>query len=120
MEPVEIVILPAGKSLDVCAKLREEKKVKIVDGLHKRRKNGKKTSAVEGPSDMFEFLNTKVFARGMYVCIVRLLRPCSSGCGWGVVVVGSGKEQAVPLKKTGTATAARAENLNVKVKSLIV
>lgn len=71
VEPVEIVILPAGKSLDVCAQLREEKKVKVVDGLQKkRRKKGGKPSAAasEGPTDMFEFLNTKVFTRGMYGC----------------------------------------------------
>lgn len=70
VEPVEIVILPAGKSLDVCAQLREEKRVKVVDGLQKRRRRRKgkanKTSSArdEGPTDMFEFLNTKVFSRG--------------------------------------------------------
>ncbi len=70
MEPVEIVILPAGKSLDVCAKLREAKKVKTVDGLERRKKRKKKkkvlpTVAEEKPTDMFEFLNTKVFSRGI-------------------------------------------------------
>lgn len=66
VEPVEIVILPAGKSLDVCAQLREERKVKIVDGLKKKRKRKSKlaAAATEGPTDMFEFLNTKVFTRG--------------------------------------------------------
>lgn len=70
VDPVEIVILPAGKSLDVCAELREAKKVKIVDGLEvKKRKRKKKkvgpSAADERPTDMFEFLNTKVFSRGI-------------------------------------------------------
>ena len=71
MEPVEIVILPAGKSLDVCARLREEKKVKVVDGLEKekrrKRKKGKRMPAAEEhqPTDMFQFLNTKVFSKGL-------------------------------------------------------
>ena len=72
MEPVEIVILPAGKSLDVCAKLREENKVKTVDGLERRKKRKKKKAVPavveKKPTDMFEFLNTKVFSRGTVLC----------------------------------------------------
>ena len=68
---MEIVILPAGKSLDVCAQLRKEKKVKVVDGLEKekrrKRKKGKgmPAAAEHKPTNMFEFLNTKVFSRGL-------------------------------------------------------
>ena len=67
VEPVEIVILPAGKSLDVCAQLREENKVKTVDGVpRKKRRKGKKGVAPgdvdKKHADMFEFLNNEVFS----------------------------------------------------------
>lgn len=73
VDPVELVILPAGKSLDVCAELREAKKIKTVNGLEaKKKKRRKKKKKVDGmvaatedaPRDMFEFLNTKVFSQG--------------------------------------------------------
>lgn len=63
VEPVEILVFPAGKSLDVCMELREDKKIKKVDGLVKKRK--KRSSAVvadKKPTDMFEFLNMTVFS----------------------------------------------------------
>ena len=44
MEPVEIVILPSGKSLDVCAELREAKKLrKPVGQVTKRRRRNRPT-----------------------------------------------------------------------------
>lgn len=72
VEPVEIIILPAGKSLDVCAELREAKKVRMVDGVEvvkrrkkkRRKKCGKASSTQDKTGDMFQFLNTKVFSRG--------------------------------------------------------
>lgn len=69
VEPVEIVILPSGKSLDVCAQMREAKKIKNALGElvgKKRRKQAKaKILPSEGqPStegaDLFEFLNKKI------------------------------------------------------------
>ena len=42
VEPVEIVILPTGKSLDVCAELREAKKLrKPVGQVAKRRRRNR-------------------------------------------------------------------------------
>lgn len=72
VDPVELVILPAGKSLDVCAELREAKKIKTVNGLEAKKKKRRKKKKVDGmvtatedaPRDMFEFLNTKVFSQG--------------------------------------------------------
>ena len=118
MEPVEIVILPAGKSLDVCAKLREEKKVKVVDGLEKkkrRKKNKKSTSAAaaEAPTDMFDFLNTQIFTRGKFVII-------KSMCYFsGILCAESKKDQAFSVKKTESSTT-KSANLNVKVTNYIV
>lgn len=67
VEPVDIVILPAGKSLDVCVQMREAKKLKNAlgepVGKKKRRKH---TKSLEGqPSteehvDLFQFLNKKI------------------------------------------------------------
>lgn len=122
MEPVEIVILPAGKSLDVCARLREEKKVKMVDGLQKKRKKRKKkngkslaasAAASEGPADMFEFLNTQVFARGEWgPCVVRFVAD-----RWVWLLAGSSRDQVLPQKKTETSSgSAKSANLNVKVR----
>ena len=73
VDPVEIVILPQGKSLDVCAEMREANKVRKVDGLEpvkrKRRKKGHKNKpepdqqgVPEKDKDVFEFLNKKVFS----------------------------------------------------------
>ena len=45
VEPVEIVILPSGKSLDVCAELREAKKLrKPVGQVTKRRRRRNRTT----------------------------------------------------------------------------
>ena len=73
VEPVEIVILPTGKSLDVCAEMRESNKLrKAGERLpHKKRKRRKKKlktgefqSAQQEPrTDMFDFLNTKIFRK---------------------------------------------------------
>lgn len=73
---MEIVILPAGKSLDVCAQLREEKKVKTVDGVtRKRRKKGKRGAASDDVekkhADMFEFLNNEVFSTSELSDLIR-------------------------------------------------
>ena len=78
VEPVDIVILPSGKSLDVCAQLREAKKLKNALGepIGKKKKKSKqaKMSTKEGV-DVFEFLNKKVLQKGMhflyeeYVCV---------------------------------------------------
>ncbi len=82
---MEIIVLPAGKSLDVCAALREAERVRKMDateevGGRKRRRRKKKkgngTSKENGgqdkkpPTNMFDFLNTKIFQRGVcvYVC----------------------------------------------------
>lgn len=70
MEPVEIVILPAGKSLDACVELREARKVRTVDcvqRVRRKKRKKKKTGTVSAEvdkkySDMFEFLNTEVFS----------------------------------------------------------
>lgn len=68
MEPVEIVVLPPGKSLDVCAEMRERKKLRGVDTERQRKRRRKKERAAEVKAaneeqkmDMFDFLNTKVF-----------------------------------------------------------
>lgn len=70
LEPVEIVILPPGKSLDVCAEMRESKKLRGVDTERQRKKRRKKEKAAEMKAaeeeqkmDMFDFLNTKVFKK---------------------------------------------------------
>ena len=76
MEPVEIVILPAGKSLDVCAALREAEKVRKMDTSHKRaRRRRKKANGRPGGEvkegagmDMFDFLNTKILNKGVSWC----------------------------------------------------
>ena len=84
---MEIIVLPAGKSLDVCAALREAERVRKMDateevGGRKRRRRRKKkkgngTSKENGgqdkkpPTNMFDFLNTKIFQRGVcvYMCV---------------------------------------------------
>ena len=111
VEPVEIVILPAGKSLDVCAQLREEHKVKTVDGVERPRKKRKKkkvlpVSAEEKPTDMFEFLNTKVFSRGVWCGVV--------APGAVIIIACTDKSETTFIKKSDPAPA-KNENLNVKV-----
>ncbi len=66
--PVEITILPAGKSLDACAEIREGKKTQS----GKRRKRNKRIKQatkeeeqMEEPANMFEFLNTRIFKKGI-------------------------------------------------------
>ena len=68
MEPVEIVVLPPCKSLDVCAEMRERKKLRGVDTERQRKRRRRKERAAETKAakkkkkmDMFDFLNTKVF-----------------------------------------------------------
>ena len=68
VEPVEIVVLPPGKSLDVCAEMRERKKLRGVDTERQRKRRRRKERAAEikaaneePQTDMFDFLNTKVF-----------------------------------------------------------
>ena len=68
MEPVEIVVLPPGKSLDMCAEMRERKKLRGVDTERQRKRRRRKERAAEIKAaneaqemDMFDFLNTKVF-----------------------------------------------------------
>lgn len=70
MEPVEIVVLPPGKSLDVCAEMREKKKLRGVDTDRQRKRRRKKEKAAElkaaeegDKMDMFDFLNTKIFKK---------------------------------------------------------
>ena len=73
VEPVEIVILPPGKSLDVCAEMRERKKLRGVDTerQRKRRKKREKAAELKAASeeqemDMFDFLNTKIFKKSKH------------------------------------------------------
>ena len=70
MDPVEIEVLPAGKSLDACAEIREAKKVVKNEGKRKKRKKKKKQVVMDQQSgqehtDMFDFLNTKILNKGM-------------------------------------------------------
>ena len=69
--PVEITILPAGKSLDACAEIRERKGQQEAGKRKKRKKKVAKVTKdeekTEGPTDMFEFLNTRIFKKGKAV-----------------------------------------------------
>ncbi len=68
VNPVEIVVLPAGKSLDVCVALREANKVRKVDGeggVAKERRRKGLAPVEERQGDMFDFLNNKVFSHGI-------------------------------------------------------
>jgi len=84
VDPVEITILPAGKSLDVCAEIREKKKQGESDSSIKRRKRrSKKTAKVdatdnEPKTDMFDFLNTRIFKKGDwdYICLHKIIMMC--------------------------------------------
>ena len=74
VEPVEIVILPPGKSLDVCAEMRERKKLRGVDTERQRKRRRKREKAAEIKAaseeqkmDMFDFLNTKIFKKSKIV-----------------------------------------------------
>ena len=74
VEPVEIRVLPAGKSLDACAEIREAKKVGKSEGERKKRKKKKKRSVMDQQStqehtDMFDFLNKKIFNKGTCFCV---------------------------------------------------
>ena len=116
MEPVEIIILPTGKSLDVCAELREAKKVRKVDGVEvlkkKRRKKKKEfkgsTPAEEGVHDMFDFINTKVFAKSKYSLFHRCIGYCNTRSTQDVP-----KRKNVQLEKSDSANTS---NLNLKVR----
>ncbi|XP_064395367.1 zinc finger CCCH-type with G patch domain-containing protein-like isoform X2 [Halichondria panicea] len=64
--PVEIIILPSGKSLDACAEIREKKQAE--SGKRRKRTKGVKHTAkdegqVEESADMFQFLNTRIFKK---------------------------------------------------------
>ncbi len=66
MAPVEIIILPSGKSLDACAEIREKKQAE--SGKRRKRTKGVKHTAkdegqVEESADMFQFLNTRIFKK---------------------------------------------------------
>lgn len=83
LEPVEIVVLPPGKSLDVCAEMREKKKLRRVDSERQRRRRKKKEKAAEMRAseeeqkmDMFDFLNTRIFRKSennQMMVIIQLL-----------------------------------------------
>lgn len=80
VEPVEIVILPAGKSLDVCAEMRERKKLRGVDTERQRKRRRKREKAAEIKAateekkmDMFEFLNTKIFKKSKILCDIIMM-----------------------------------------------
>ncbi|CAI8055898.1 Zinc finger CCCH-type with G patch domain-containing protein [Geodia barretti] len=69
VEPVEIKILPPGKSLDMCAEMREEGKLRKAPGQEKegrRRRRRKRrlveTSRIEEEKrvNVFDFLNAKL------------------------------------------------------------
>ena len=84
VEPVDIVILPSGKSLDVCAQMREAKKLKNALGEKigkKRRKPAKSITTEEQPNkegvDLFEFLNKKILKKGVYGVQRVILSVCS-------------------------------------------
>lgn len=79
VEPVEAVIVPAGKSLDTCMKLREMKKLGIVGKKKKKKGKGKRkkkhkdgsggssTTKLKKARDVFEFINTHLGAKKVKV-----------------------------------------------------
>ena len=82
VEPVQIVVLPTGKSLDVCAEMREAKKLRTPGAGHagarrRRRKGRRRGKGNEGKGeedqqkrediDVFDFLNTKLASKGVYI-----------------------------------------------------
>ena len=75
LEPVPIVILPPGKSLDACAAIRDGKKLQTHPEKRKRRKNrglmktpklawALEQAQQEQQTDVFDFLNQKLGPRG--------------------------------------------------------
>ncbi|EDO38903.1 predicted protein [Nematostella vectensis] len=62
VEPIEVVVLPQGKSLDKCAELREKNKLK--EPFKRKKKKlvvASTTSASQGKaSDVFDFINHKL------------------------------------------------------------
>ena len=79
---MQIVVLPTGKSLDVCAEMREAKKLRTPGagqaGARRRRKRkGRRGKGNEGKgeedqqkredTDVFDFLNTKLASKGVYI-----------------------------------------------------
>lgn len=69
LNPVEIIVLPPGKSLDACAEIREAKKGGTSEEVKREKKRKKKPvvakqQPVQEQTDMFEFLNTKIFNKG--------------------------------------------------------
>ena len=82
VEPVQIVVLPAGKSLDMCATLRAAQSAReegegqggMARRPRKRRKGEKREQMSldedrrRESADMFDFLNTKIFTQGECPC----------------------------------------------------
>ncbi|KAJ8257322.1 hypothetical protein GJAV_G00184350 [Gymnothorax javanicus] len=63
VEPVAIVVLPKGKSLDQCAEIIQkaaQKKQGKTEGPKGRRKGKRGGAAREGRGDVFDFLNSKL------------------------------------------------------------
>ncbi|XP_077986084.1 zinc finger CCCH-type with G patch domain-containing protein-like [Glandiceps talaboti] len=62
LEPVEAEVLPAGKSLDICAELKQKKKLGILNVMKKKRKAKRLgTKTYEKKShNVFDFLNKKL------------------------------------------------------------
>lgn len=119
MVPVEITILPAGKSLDVCAEIRERNKTE--SGKRKKRNkrtkqvaNSKAEGLVEEPANniMFEFLNTRIFKKGMYTLYwaIRII----SGDHF-VVEKAPSQLQVAKEKSGGSSEGKGSDNVNVKV-----
>lgn len=75
LEPIPIVILPSGRSLDACAAIRDGKKLQTHQGKRKRKKNrglmkkqklawALEQTRQEQQTDVFDFLNQKLAPRG--------------------------------------------------------
>ena len=63
VEPVEIILLPTGKSLDACAELREKNKLK--QPFKRKKTKGNQNSKVEQVpvQDVFDFINNTLGGR---------------------------------------------------------
>jgi len=125
LEPVEIVVLPAGKSLDACAALKEAEKVRKIDASQKgtRRRRKKGNSRQHGGEveereamDMFDFLNTKILNRGVSWCD-------ELNSGWWLVecrvvcvhVGKRGRGSDLVRKGSTSSSAGSSKSLNLKV-----
>ena len=76
MEPVEIVILPSGKSLDVCAEMREAKKLRKPLEEERKRKKRKLGKGLPHQQQVAEIhlLNSSPHCTGL--CCTRPNRAC--------------------------------------------